>query len=367
MRKGTTAVAPTTKPDQKRTDDYGIERNYQDDPGAVDKVRERSPLIDHLMRMQDRYAAEGGNQFAAGITYFSVLAMFPLLLLVTATAATILANRPEMLADLQNQISGAVEGDMGDTLNEILETAIDQRGAMFGIGGLTALWSGLGWMHNLRTGISAMWNLDANETGGNFFVTKAKDLLGLIGLILAFLIAFGVTAVGSSGLPETIFGWLGIDSFPGMQYVFFFIGLAVGLLANFLVMLWMIKFMPRTKVPMKSALKGALLGAVAFEIIKQLSTVIVSSAMNNPAGAVFGPVIALMIVLYLVWRVVLYVSAWTATTEESMQTVEAKVPEPAIIRVRNEVHTGPSTGITLGAGAAIGAVGAGLVALLRRK
>ena len=238
---------------------------------------------------------------------------------------------------------------------------------MYGIGGLTTLWSGLGWMNNLRIGISAMWDKDPNETQGNFFTQKLSDLLGLTGLLVALIVAFGVTAAGSSGLTQKVFEWVGIESFPGMDAVLVLAGIVIGLVANFLVFWWMIVFLPRTDVPTKSGLKGAAIGAVAFEAIKQLSTVIMSSASGNPAGAVFGPVIVLMVVMYLIWRVVLYVSAWTATTEESMELAEPPVPEPAVIRVRNEVKSGPSTGVTLGAGAALGAAAAGVAALLRRK
>ena len=363
----TAASSPSTKNDEARTDVYGIERAYDDEPGAVDKVRERSPFVDHIMRTLDRYGSEGGNQFAAATTYYSVLAIFPLLMLLTAGAATVLASRPDLFQQLQDQITESVSGDLGSTLNEVLETAVDQRGAMFGIGGLTTLWSGLGWMNNLRVGISAMWKIDANE-GGSFIQKKLSDLLGLIGLLVALVIAFGVTAAGSSGLTQKVFGWVGIESFPGMNIVIFLVGLVVGLIANFLVFWWLIVILPRTKVPKKSGLMGALIGAVAFEVLKQLSTVIMSSAAGNPAGAVFGPVIVLMVVMYLVWRVVLYVSAWTATTDESLVNAEdVDVPAPAIIRVRNEVKSSPSAGTTLGIGAALGAVGAGLVALLRRK
>lgn len=355
-----------TKPNGKRTDDSGIERSRQDEPGAVDKIRERSGFADHIMRMQNRYAAQGGNQFSAGVTYYSVLAIFPLFMLMVAVVATVLANREDLLQQVQDAITGAVEGDLGQTINDLLVTAIDQRAAMFGVAGLTTLWSGLGWMNNLRIGISAMWGLDANE-GGNFLKKKFNDLLGLIGLLIAFLAAFGVTAAGTSGIIPQIFDWLGLDHFPGMGWVIFALGLAVGLLANFLVMWWMIVILPRTKVPLKSGLKGALLGAVALEVIKQLSTVIMSSATGNPAGAVFGPVIVLMIMMYLIWRVVMYISAWTATTEESLALEEPSVPEPAVIRVRQEIASGPSAGTTFGVGAAIGAIGAGAVALLRRK
>ncbi|ATZ06044.1 TPA: inner membrane protein YhjD [Corynebacterium striatum] len=360
-------MATSTQTDQSKTDDYGIERAHADDPGPVDKVRERSPFVDHIMRMLGRYGEQGGNQFSAGITYFSVLAIFPLFMLAVAGAATVLATRPDLMQQVQDQIANSVSGDLGDTLNELLETAIAQRGAMYGIGGLTTLWSGLGWMNNLRIGISAMWDKDPNETQGNFFTQKLSDLLGLTGLLVALIVAFGVTAAGSSGLTQKVFEWVGIESFPGMDAVLVLAGIVIGLVANFLVFWWMIVFLPRTDVPTKSGLKGAAIGAVAFEAIKQLSTVIMSSASGNPAGAVFGPVIVLMVVMYLIWRVVLYVSAWTATTEESMELAEPPVPEPAVIRVRNEVKSGPSTGVTLGAGAVLGAAAAGVAALLRRK
>ena len=74
--------------------------------------------------------------------------------------------------------------------------------------------------------------------------------------------------------------------------------------------------------------------------------------------------------LYLIWRVVLYVAAWTATTEESLALAPAEVPEPAVINVRSgalrtneESHT---AGKALGVGAALGAIGVGVASLLSR-
>ncbi|APT93144.1 ribonuclease [Corynebacterium phocae] len=361
-------MATTTKPNEKYTDDYGIERTRKDDPGAIEKAREKYPFVDHIMRMVERYGSEGGNQFAAGITYYSVLSLFPIAMLIVAIAATVLVNKPELLEQLQQQITDAVPGQFSETINEILEKAIEQRGAMFGVGGLTTLWSGLNWMNHLRVGISSMWGVDANDGAKNFFMKKLSDLGGLIGLLVALLIAFGVTAAGSSGLTQKVFEMVGIESFPGMSVIIFFVGLAVGLLANFIVFMWLIVVLPRVKVPRKSGLIGAAIGAVLFEVIKQLSTVIISSATGNPAGAVFGPVIIIMVMMYLVWRVVLYVSAWTATTEESMDiTEESETPVPAVIRVRNEIKKGPSTGATLGVGALVGAVTVSALSLFRKK
>src|SRR5699024_12122587 len=113
-----------------------------------------------------------------------------------------------------------------------------------------------GWMNNLRIGISAMWGLDANEGGGSFLVKKFNDLLGLIGLLIALIVAFGVTAAGTSGIIPQIFDWVGIDHFPGMSWAIFAAGLAVGVVANFLVMWWMIGVLRRRKGRLKSGLEG---------------------------------------------------------------------------------------------------------------
>ena len=360
-----------TAPRKAYMDEQGIERSRkQQQKGAVDKVTGKSPALAHLMRMNERYTAQDGNQLAAGITYFSVLALFPLTMLIFSGLGFFLAARPDMLSQVQDQIGSSVGGDVGDVLSGLVDSAIEQRGAVAGIGLLTTLWSGLGWMNHLRVGISAMWKI-AGDQGGNFVVKKLWDLLGLIGLIVLLVLAFGVTAVGTSHYTTDVMEHFGLGSFPGARFVVWLIGLAAGLAANYLVMAWLVIFMPRTKVPVKSGLKGAALGAVAFEVIKQFATLIISSATNNPAGAIFGPIIALMVVLYLIWRVVLYVSAWTATTPESLAAAPVEVPEPAVINVRVGASAQGSRrqaggGRLLGLGAAAGAIGVGLLSLVKR-
>lgn len=350
-----------TASDPARTDVYGIERVNKDKPGMVDKFREKWPWFDHLMLMQERYASFGGNQYSAGITYFSVLAIFPLLMLFFAGAGFVLASHPEYLDRIQDAITEQLDGEVGDLVGGVVETAIDQRGVVAGLGGLTALWSGLGWMNNLRYGVSKMWRVDPTE--GNFVAKKLLDLVGLIGLIVAFGVAFGITAIGSSGLTFHILELLGLDGIPGIQVISWVVAIAIGTLANFLVMAWIVMYLPRTKVPKKSGLQAAALGAVAFEVIKQLGSVFASNALDNPAGAAFGPIIGLMIMMYLIWRVVLYVSAWAATTPESLAQVRLPAPTPAVIRVREDVQPeAVSTKTALGVGAAVGAVATAVAA-----
>lgn len=359
-------MATVTSSDKSKTDEYGIERVHKDDPGMVDKLREKWGWFDHIMRMQDRYNSMGGNQYAAGITYFSVLAIFPILMLAVAILAFALAANPDLFDRIQNAVTDSLDGQLGDTVNQVLETAIDQRGTVAGLGAITALWSGLGWMNNLRYGVSKMWRLD--PTDGNFVKKKLLDLVGLLGLFVSFAVAFGITAVGSSGLTERILARMGIDDVPGIFLLVNLVAILVGVLANFLVMSWMIMFLPRTRVPRRSGFFAAVIGAIAFEVIKQLGSLFASNALSNPAGATFGPIIGLMVVMYLIWRVVLYVSAWAATTEESLALAVQPVPEPAVVRVRTQIRPeGVTTSTAAGLGIAAGIVGSGLLRYLRRR
>ncbi len=100
-------MSTRTTPQDRYTDEYGIERVNKDEPGLVDKLRDKHDWFDHLMRMNERFGAKGGNQLSAGITYFSVLSIFPIAMLVFGIAGVILAGNPEVLTDIQNRINDA--------------------------------------------------------------------------------------------------------------------------------------------------------------------------------------------------------------------------------------------------------------------
>ena len=73
-------------------------------PGILDRLRARFGWFDHVMRAQERYNDSKGDFFAAGITYFTVFALFPLLMVGFAAAGFVLARNPELLADIEVQI-----------------------------------------------------------------------------------------------------------------------------------------------------------------------------------------------------------------------------------------------------------------------
>lgn len=327
-------MATSTQKDPKKTDRYGIERVHADEPGAIDRFREKWAWFDHIMRMQERYSEQGGNFFAAAITYFSVLSIFPLIMTAFAILALVLRGNEQLLDQIQSSITDSIEGDMGNTINSVIEGAIDQAGGVFTIGFITTLWSGLSWMGNLSNAVTQLWKRPLGAS--NFLMGKVRDLLRLLGMLLMIVLTFAVTAIGSSGLTSTVVDKLGLSDVPGITVLTGLVAIIVGLAANWLLFLWMLAALPRGGAPFRSAAKGAVIGAVGLEVVKQLGSMFFSNALSNPAGAVFGPVIGLMVVFYLIWRITMYAAAWTATTEEALADEKLDAPAPAVINVRAE-------------------------------
>ena len=122
----------------------------KDKPGFLDRLRARYGWFDHLMRAQERYRDSNGDFFAAGITYFTVFALFPMLM-VGFRHRRVRAGAPTGCAfEIDDKIKETVSGDFGRQLVELIDAAIESRTSVGVIGLAGALWAGLGWMANLR-------------------------------------------------------------------------------------------------------------------------------------------------------------------------------------------------------------------------
>src|SRR5829696_7096393 len=92
------------------------------------RFRSRQVWLDHLVRAGERYTETHGNHYAAAITYFSVLALVPLLMVAFAAVALVLASNPELLAQLKAEIGRALPADLDQTLSTVIDQAITSAG-----------------------------------------------------------------------------------------------------------------------------------------------------------------------------------------------------------------------------------------------
>ena len=133
MARGGTASAD--KAEDKRVGKAGDKG-----PSFLDKRRAAWPWFDHVMRAAMRYKGQGGDHYAAAITYFTVLSLFPLLMVAFSVAGFVLAGNADLMGQLKDQIADSAPGQMGDTLSDLVDTAVKSRGAV-GIIGLLAVFA----------------------------------------------------------------------------------------------------------------------------------------------------------------------------------------------------------------------------------
>lgn len=316
-----------------------------DEDKLLPRLRREHSWLDHLFRANEAFTERYGNHYAAAITYFSVLSLFPLLMVGFAVAGFLLQGNEAALQELRDGIVSSTPEGLGEFLATIVDAALGSRAGVGVLGLLLALYSGLGWMTNLRDALTAQWGQEKKKLP--FLSTKLKDLLALVGLGLALAVSFGLTAVGSF-VGEFLLGLVGLEGEGWARFLLRLATIALSLLANTLVFLWVLSLLPRERVASSSAIRGAVLAAVGFEILKQVGGIYLASVTSSPSGALFGPIIGLLVFANLVARFLLFVTAWTATAHENVSRV-VRPPTPTVIRPTVEVRRGGGSRLAAGA------------------
>jgi membrane protein len=315
------------------------------------RLRRKYGWLDHLIRAYEAFTERYGNHYAAAITYFSVLSVIPILMVAFAILGFVVNGDQAVIDQIIAGIMKSVPAGLNDTVSSIVKASLDSYGGLGIFGLLLALYSGIGWMSNLRDALTAQWGQEKQQLP--VVSTTIKDLLSLVGLGVALVISFGLTAIGG-GVGRFLLKLAGLENQGWAVFLLTLATILLGLLANMLVFLWVLSRLPREKVAPRSAVKGAIFAAVGFMILQQVATVYLTTITKSPSFAVFGPVIGLLVFANLVSRFLLFVTAWTATADENMRTTVAP-PAPAMLRPRVSVERGP------GVGAVAGAFGAGAI------
>ncbi|WP_254206483.1 inner membrane protein YhjD [Nocardia alni] len=316
------------------------------------------PWLDHLVRAGGSYQRQRGDYYAAGITYFTVLAMFPVLMVAFAVAGFVLSRNPHLLTQLENEVIKNVPGSFGGQLTSLIQDAVRSRTSVGVIGLIGAAYAGLGWMANLRAALTEQWEQQAPQ--GNWFRTKFSDLISLIGLGIAGVISVGLSALSSSELGRSLLGLAHLERAPGVNVLLTVVSLVLAVIASWAVFVWIIARLPRVPVTVTSASKAALMAAIAFEIWKQVASYYLKKVLTSPAGVTFGPILGLMVFAYITARIILFATAWAATARENMIEAELPAPPPAVIEPRM------TTGMPAVAGAAWFGAGAVVAVVLAR-
>ncbi|MFZ1412265.1 MAG: YhjD/YihY/BrkB family envelope integrity protein [Micropruina sp.] len=336
----------------------------------IDQLMAR-PSVAHLRRMQERFGQRLGGQFAAAISYFSVLSMVPILMLVfSLLGLTLTVLRPDWLEQVRLAIAAGLSGgDLGGSVTQVIEGALGSWSTIGVIGLATAAWSGAGWVASLKSAVRAQLreDLDRPEVKRGF----ALELLGNLGILIVLFLVLGGTFAASAvatSLTGAVVTWLGLTGVPGASLLLRLVPVVVNLLAGFALFAFLFLVLPEQRKGKLVRRKAAAAGSIGLALLQVLVSNLIGVFSGNPAAALFGPVIVLMLFFNLFATLVLLLAAWIGTADAPVAAVVPEV-EPEVelepTGMVNEAVARRAMGVGMGTGYVVGAAtGIGVGALI---
>lgn len=289
-------------------------------------LRTRLPWLDRLARAGERYIDHQGYAYAASITYFTVLSLVPLLMVVLSAAGFVLAGQPAVLVRLRTELGATIPPSLDAATNDLVSGIIDHRVKIGVLGLVVALYSGWNWMNTLRDALTAMWQRERPAT--RLVPMVLKDLLALLGLAGALLVSFALTAAAGA-LGSVLLRLFGLADATWLHGVLVAASVVLAVTANWLVFSWVLAKLPREPMRLRDAVWGALAAAIAFELLKWLGNIYLQAVGRSPIGVTFGWLVGLLVFVYLVARLLLLVTAWTAVGRSGGRSVPTRQPVPS--------------------------------------
>src|SRR6478672_52130 len=316
--------------------------------------------VKHLIEAITRYGDRLGSQFAGAMTYFSFLSLVPILMVAFAIGGIVLQNNQDLLDELENQVAILLPPELAAPITGLIDSVVANPLGVGIVGLLIALYSGIGWMGNLRKATRAIWRPEFEEdkaTVDNIVVATIKDLGSLAGLGVAIVVSLGLSTFGAQ-FANQILEWLGLADQPWLGPVITIITLLIAMAADVLIFMWVYTMLPGKELrsPFKARLRGSILAAVGFEVLKYALIVLLPGAATpSRTAAIFGPVIALLFFFNLVAQLVLFVAAWIATADGGPEIDDEPLPEvPEATTVVRKDSSAAKAAALVGVGAAVG-------------
>ncbi|MEU6087557.1 YihY/virulence factor BrkB family protein [Streptomyces sp. NPDC047085] len=275
----------------------------------------------HAWQAYERLDRVKWTRLAAAMTFVSFVALFPLLTLAAAVTAGTLS--PSRQQTVQNKIAEQFPG-LSKQLD--LSSLVHNAGTVGVIAGALLLFTGMGWVSQVRDCLRAVWELPDREQ--NPIVAKLKDAGILIGLGGALLVTLAASTLASAAV-----GWLsrlmGLAEHGWGTLLLRIAAFAVAVLADFLVLLYVLTLLPGVEPPRRRLVVAALIGAVGFELLKLLLSGYIQGVAAKSMYGAFGVPVALLLWINFTSKLVLYCAAWTATQSEAAEEAETEAAEEA--------------------------------------
>jgi membrane protein len=305
-----------------------LTRLYAWGEATIARLRRRHPWFDHLARAGGRYERVHSDLMAAGVTYFAFLGLFPVLLLVASVFGLFLAGDALLQQELYDAIRETFPEELGQQLVHEVSSAVGSARVTGLIGLVGFLYAGLRTVDKLRIGMELIWKGQVEKP--DILRDNLQDLLALV-----VLGGIGVVSLGLTGAvtQETsrVMTLLGLSDERGYGVLTWVVGIALAVLVDVVIFLWLLRVVPSISYPLRRLLPGALFGAAGFEVLKLIGGYYLSLISHSVTASAFGGAVGLLVWINVVARFAFFTAAWTSTLRriEAVSPPRVEGPVPA--------------------------------------
>ncbi|MBL0728500.1 YihY/virulence factor BrkB family protein [Piscinibacter sp. HJYY11] len=261
---------------------------------------------------------QSANQ-AGSMAFSSVLAMFPLLLLLSAAAG--FAGQPGDAAALAGRVMEYAPPIVRDALQPVIDEVLAQRSqALLAIGLVVTLWTASSGMQAVRTALNRAYGI---ERGMPFWKARIKVTLFTV------IVGSGVLAAFSSVIVMP-YVWQLLERSAGAGQVTLWMeasvryGLAFGVLTLLYALLY--GWLPDVQQRLRTVLPGAVMGAALWvAAAASLSYTLRTAGKLALVYGSFAGVVATLVFLYISATTLIFGAEVNAVLREKLQPAR---PEP---------------------------------------
>ena len=288
--------------------------------GFVEKLdawQQKRTVPGFFVAVGAKYRDDRGQQYAALLSYYGFISMFPLLLAFVSILSLLLHDDPTLRDRIVSSLVGRLPV-IGTQIQTNVES-MQVHGVLLLVGLATLLWAGLKVVRNAQNAFNEQWGVSYLERPG----VVRQSIRGLAMLAVIGLAIVGATAVTSLAA----FG-----DFPGLTRV---TGTLVAIVLNIVLLGVSFELLTEARLGFRTLLPGAVLGGVGLWAVQLVGGTYVERVIADASDiyGAFATVFGLLIWLALLARVVLFANelnvvlrrrAWPRTFRRS---ATARPPE----------------------------------------
>lgn len=241
------------------------------------------------------FLADNPFQLAAALSYYTLLSMTPLLLLLTGLAGLVFGARAAR-AQLLGYIGSVMGAQESKVVESLLTTANDHHASVIStvIGTAILVLGAISVFGQLQVSLNRIWGVEAVPRR-NVIMNLLGSRLRALAIVLAMAFILLVTMAASAAIAAAQ-GHAG-QFFPGAGIALRVVYALVSLLVVAGVILLLFKYVPDAKIDWRDALIGALITGVLFALGKYGLGMYLARLRFSSAGAP-GSLILIVVWVY---------------------------------------------------------------------